>query len=873
MVEVTDTSELGASYGTGTGTIINDDTAEITISSEEITEGTGDGFSEIIFTVSTSNPVDIDLPINVDFTDLTATGFDFDPQLDMNDDENFPLPFGADFDNDSDETLGPIEDNGSTSLVTFAAGSTADQSVFVRVVQDDIVEGGVVNSEDAQVFGSETFRADISTTVTDRASDTDDTGIGTINDDDSATVSIVASDPLAAEPTATGGDGEFTITLSNPVQGDVVIDLETSVDGSPGDPNGDVEENTPFDDQQITIPGSTFDAGATTSVIIPIVAEDDDQLEDDEAVVVSLDELPTVLNDPNVSIGDLINSIVSDEPVVDETTTTATVTIVDDETTFISIVATDPTAQESDTFTGVANAGTATFRVEILEAADVNVTFDLRIVDGEGNLAEPEDYTGLPETVTIEAGQTFTDIVITAAEDVLPEDPETLTVELVPGSSVGNADVVIDPDASSATVTILDDFDGLTLSVVNLRDASEPGIFDDELGIFQIQLQDANGNPAILKNGSTASGSLEILYSITGTATAPTQDADGDFTGLSGVAQIAEGTSFINIPLDVVDDFDPEDPETVILTIDRVNDDGVALIDTTPGDIEPTGELLGDGEPISIGLGSATVTIIDDDSAAVAFATASVKVASSAWAPEFIDEIDPIVGGIIPDFRGFEVTDPNVTLPWVNLNTIIVEFAEGIDVSEMTAANFNIAGQNIQSYDITEVEIVGNSVALTVSSSSASAAPLAVDRLVLTMMEVPGGLTGAVIRQQLNVLPGDVNGDGSVNVVDTLNIRSAQFSSVGDPESNYSVRKDLTGDANINVIDTLGARLNQFTSLPPVSSTPLRLQALFGSSALETESQLSDSDDYFSGTQTLKENEGGDLETSDNSLDSFFSEY
>src|SRR4029079_7771490 len=131
---------------TGTGTINDNDTATYTISNATVTEG-----GNLAFTVSLSNPVDVETKINVTFTDGSATGG------------------GDDYDS-------------TTIQVTFAAGDKTAQGILVPTSDDSTVEA----SENLTA----SLALDPSTPLTGYSKDTSDTGTGTINDNDTATYTI-----------------------------------------------------------------------------------------------------------------------------------------------------------------------------------------------------------------------------------------------------------------------------------------------------------------------------------------------------------------------------------------------------------------------------------------------------------------------------------------------------------------------------------------------------------------------------------------------------------------------------------------------------------------------------------------------------------
>ena len=762
LVENTPVSALGAGFGSGTGTITNDDTVTFTISNDSVTEGTGGGFSTLTFDVTPSNPVDINIPIDVDFTDISADGFDFDTVLDQAAPNNV-LPFGADYDTDGNEGgSGP-----NTSLV-FPAGSTATRSVNVRVAQDNIVEGGLNNS-----FGTETFRADISTSNSNRSTVTTDSGTGTIFDDDSATVIVFATDGLAAEPGATGGNGEYEFSLSNPVQGDVVIDFSFTVDGLAGDANNDIVAEANLDAGQITIPGSTFNGttagNVTTAVTIPIVAENDTLLEDDEDVLLMIDSLPSALNDPNVSI--------------DFDSGVELVEIVDDDTTQISIMALDPEAVEG----GV----TATYEVSIGAVADVDTTIDLEVI-ASGTTAAASDYSGIPTSVTIPAGQTSVTFEVTAVNDSVTEGIETLEIGLVSGSLNSNADITIDPTKQTDSIDILDDGDGLKVSITSSQDGRE----DDIDGVFTFSLTDSLGNAAVLPSGSTPGGAgIEVFYRIVVGSTTATVTSDFSFNQASVVFLEGQGTS--DLTLDILEDTIIDPNETVTIEITGIQYRQTALPATT----------LLNGEEICFSDTTQTLTIEDNDFA-VPPAVTGIFVNGTNWTDLFRDRLDGVEDGPGTGI-GYQLSS-EATLPWINVDQIIVQYDSAIDPASIDISDFALTGTPGLNAGFVSASIPGitgasagpnNTVVLDLGFYlEASNLNLAVNGTGLTS----SGVAGTDSSVSFTALPGDSEQTGSiVNAADITEVVSRQNSLIfpGGTLFNYAAFSDVNGDQIINATD------------------------------------------------------------------------
>ena len=133
--------------------VADNDTAVYTINDVTVSEADG----TLTFTVSLSNPVDIEVAIDVSYADQTATGA--------------AGGVGADYDNDLDQ-------------VVFAALDMSDKQVTVAITDDSITEA------------AETFLASLSTATAlgGRSIDVSDTGIGTIANDDANNAPVAVDD-------------------------------------------------------------------------------------------------------------------------------------------------------------------------------------------------------------------------------------------------------------------------------------------------------------------------------------------------------------------------------------------------------------------------------------------------------------------------------------------------------------------------------------------------------------------------------------------------------------------------------------------------------------------------------------------------------
>ena len=168
--------------GGGMGTILNDDSSEVTVNDALADEGNG-----ITFTVTLDEAVQGGLTVTPSFTDGTAVE-------------------GTDY-------------NKNTSAISFT-GTKGETQTFT-----------VSTPEDALLEADETFTVSLSVSGAPAGVTSSDTGIGTVRNDDGATVTI--DDTNAFE----GDSMTFTVTLSEAVQGGLTV-TPSFTDGNRGRGHG-----------------------------------------------------------------------------------------------------------------------------------------------------------------------------------------------------------------------------------------------------------------------------------------------------------------------------------------------------------------------------------------------------------------------------------------------------------------------------------------------------------------------------------------------------------------------------------------------------------------------------------------------------------
>ncbi|MFY0594769.1 Calx-beta domain-containing protein, partial [Roseivirga sp.] len=355
-------------------TINNDDAATLAIDDVTMNEGAS---GTATYTFTTTLTGDIDQAFTVDYAtqDGTATTVD------------------------SDYTV-------ATGTLNFAGTNGETQSFSVSVNGDDKVE----LDEAFNVLLSNLQAGGKNLTIT------DDTGAGTITNDDNAAVTI--ADISQAE---NGGDITVTAILDNAVQGGFTVDVSTT-DGTATAGS----DYTAVASETLTFAGT---AGEMQTFTISPTAD----------AIVEADENLTV------SMGNLANTAVT----VD-ISDGATISITNDDEAIFTI--TDANSNENGS--GNEDDGAITMVITLDKAVDMG--FDVRVRSQASSATEGTDYTVLDETLTFSGtvGETKTFTVIPTADQILEAD-EVLDVGIFSTTLDNNVrDRNID---DQATVTITND--------------------------------------------------------------------------------------------------------------------------------------------------------------------------------------------------------------------------------------------------------------------------------------------------------------------------------------------------------------------------------------------------------------------------------
>lgn len=297
-----------------------------------------------------------------------------------------------------------------------------------------------------------------------------------ITDDDLPVITIVATDPTAGE--AGLDEGEFTFYRTGDTAGSLTVNYAVSGTASSATDRQGVSTSVTFQ------PGFNF----TRRLVIPM----------DDAVSEPLET--TIL------------TISPDAAYVVGTPSTATVNILDDDRSTVTLAANDPTASET-----AGNPGQFT----ITRTAPTNVTLTVNLTIA-GTAANTTDYANVATTLAFAANEVSKVITITPVDDSSIEGPEDVTVSLASGSY----DIGVQ---SFDNVTIADN-DIPPVVFINGPTAQGPLIAATNGVILSASVSDDGTPVAVTQTWSLVSGpGTANIESPTATTTAVTVSAPGTY--------------------------------------------------------------------------------------------------------------------------------------------------------------------------------------------------------------------------------------------------------------------------------------------------------------------------------------------------------
>jgi hypothetical protein len=442
---------------------------------------------------------------------------------------------------------------------------------------------------------------------------------------------------------------------------------------------------------------------------------------------------------------------------------------------------------------------------------------------GGGNTAtRGTDYEGVSSVLTFSPGETEKFVTTPIIPDGLYEGPETFSVTL----SYVETPTFLIPDDGAAVGTIVDDdvAPRVTAGAVTVTEGNDPA---GQLVTIPVTLSGVSSLPVTV-DYATADD----------TAVAP-----GDYTPASGTLTFAPGETAKSVQVRVIGD-SVEEPVNERLLLKLSNAQGAGPED-------------------------GSVTVVDDD--ALPAAVTGVYVGSTSWSAAFLQHLAATGAG--SEQFGFLVGEGAAQLdelPWTNLNQLGIRFSR--DVVALAPA-ISVHGVTVADYPVRVTYDVARSTAILTfdrplpadrltlrlaGTGSATGPDVVRDRLGRPIDGEWGnaadaypsgdGTPGGDFVFSFNVLPGDVNRDGLVDARDVTDVRSRLSSRAaqGGTAGPYAALDDVNGTGSIDVLDYAQVRARQQTKLPappapaaaaglPLAGAPRRAPVrrdLFGSAPI-----------------------------------------
>lgn len=341
----------------------------------------------------------------------------------------------------------------------------------------------------------------------------------------------VTKETDAAEPDV---NGNFIIRLPDNITSSLDITVNYTL-------NGTATNGTDY----TTLTGTVVIPAGQNSIIIPVIVTDDQFIEADETIILAITGgTATGLTFTPGASG------------------TATMALADDDHDDVEVVviADAPAAAEGGA-NGVFTISIAGGKIPV---SDITVTYAI-----SGTATADTDFAALSGTAVIPAGSSSVTVPVNVVDDDLTEPSETVIMTLTGASSSGIAFNI--GAANSATVNIADDDNtDLTLEVTaTVPAAAEPATN----GEFMISLA----------GGKRTAEPVTVQYTVSGTAT-----PGDDYTALTGTVIIPAGQNSITVPVQVIDDYAVENPETVVIRITGGQSASYTYTAAAPGEAEVT---------------------------------------------------------------------------------------------------------------------------------------------------------------------------------------------------------------------------------------------------------------------------------------------
>lgn len=186
-----------------------------------------------------------------------------------------------------------------------------------------------------------------------------------------------------------------------------------------------------------------------------------------------------------------------------------------------------------------------TANVTITRSGGSDGAVSVTVNSSGGSATQGADYTGLPLTVTLAAGETSKTITLPISDDVLIEGNESAQLTL--SNPTGGATL---DNLASTTLTLLD------------NDGPQPGVFQFSAATYTAAEGGGTATVTVTRTDGSDGSAL-----VTVTASGGTASAGSDFTGLPLTIAFAPGETSKSLLVTLLEDTAAEGTETILLTL------------------------------------------------------------------------------------------------------------------------------------------------------------------------------------------------------------------------------------------------------------------------------------------------------------------
>ena len=229
----------------------------------------------------------------------------------------------------------------------------------------------------------------------------------------------------------------------------------------------------------------------------------------------------------------------------DGAVTTTTITLADNDTTSLPAVTVAFGSATYATTEGAASGVTVTVSLSADPQREVTIPLTVTLQDG----AEAADYSGVPASVTIASDATSATFAVTAVDDAVDDDGESIQLGFGTALPVG--------------VTVAAAADAVTTTTISLTDNDDVPAVTVAFGAATYTTSEGAASGVTVTVSLSANPEREVTIPLTVTLQGEAEAAD--YTGVPGSVTIASGATSATFAVTAVDDAVDDDGESIVL--------------------------------------------------------------------------------------------------------------------------------------------------------------------------------------------------------------------------------------------------------------------------------------------------------------------